>query len=325
MTERDEAAQDGAPGGDISALSAAVLHIGASLDLDTVLKEVLDSARALTGAGCGAIATVDASGQPGDFFTSGLTGDEHRALVEWPDGPGLFGHLGGLAAPIRLADLAEFVNALIPSPCPIDCGAFQGTPMRHRGTHVGSFFLGGKAGGFTDGDEEVLVLFAAQAAAAVANAHAHREERRARADLEALVETCPVGVVVFDAATGALASLNREARRIVAALVSPDLPVEGLTRAIACRRGDGREMTLKEIGSAEVLRAEEVELTVPGGASVRTLLDATPILSGDGALERMVVILQDLEPFEALARSRAEFLSTVTPARLQMRSIRSRN
>ena len=313
MTERNEPSQrEEVPRAPVSALSAAVLRIGASLDLDTVLKEVVDGARALTGADCGAIATVDAAGRPGDFVTSGLTVNEHRALENWPDGPGLFGHLGGLAAPIRLPDLADYVNALIPSPCPIDCGAVQGTPMRHRGVHVGSFFLGGKEGGFTDADEEVLVLFAAQAAAAVANARAHREERRARADLEALVETCPVGVVVFDAATGALASINREARRIVAGLVSPDLPVEGLTRAITCRRGDGREVTLKDLGRAEAVRAEEVELTLPGGASVRTLLDATPIRSEGGAVERMVVVLQDLAPFEALARSRAEFLSMVS-------------
>ena len=163
LTERDEAAGEGKCGASPSALSAAVLRIGASLDLDTVLEEVVATARALTGAGCGAIATVDASGHPGDFVTSGLTADEHRALEAWPDGPGLFAHLAGLAAPLRLADLADLVNALIPSPCPIDCGAFQGTPMRHRGVHVGSFFLGTKAGGFTDADEEVLVLLAAQA------------------------------------------------------------------------------------------------------------------------------------------------------------------
>ena len=152
----------------------------------------------------------------------------------------------------------------------------------------------------------------AQAAAAVANARAHREERRARADLEALVETCPVGVVVLDAATGALASLNREARRITAGLVSPELPVERLAGAMTCRRGDGRTVTLDDLGRGETVRAEEVELSVPGGASVRTLLDATPIRAEDGAVERLVVILQDLEPFEALARSRAEFLSTVS-------------
>ena len=57
--------------------------------------------------------------------------------------------------------------------------------------------------------------------------------RRARADLEALVETCPVGVVVLDAATGALASFNREARRITAGLISPELPVERARTAFA--------------------------------------------------------------------------------------------
>ena len=76
--------------------------------------------------------------------------------------------------------------------------------MRHRGAEVGHFFLAEKADGeaFTGEDEEVLELFASQAAAAIANARTHHNERRARADLEALVETSPVGVVVFDAKSG---------------------------------------------------------------------------------------------------------------------------
>ena len=95
--------------------------------------------------------------------------------------------------------------------------------MRHRDINVGNFFLAEKEGGreFTNGDEEVLTLFAAQAATAIANARAHREERRARADLETLIETSPVGVVVLDAEPGYPVSLNREARRIVAALSMP--------------------------------------------------------------------------------------------------------
>ena len=43
------------------------------------------------------------------------------------------------------------------------------------------------------------MLFASQAATAIANARTHRDEPRAPADLEALVDTSPVGVVVFDA------------------------------------------------------------------------------------------------------------------------------
>ena len=47
--------------------------------------------------------------------------------------------------------------------------------MRHRGTHVGNFFLGDKEGReeFTGENEEVLLLSAAQAAIAIANARTY--------------------------------------------------------------------------------------------------------------------------------------------------------
>ena len=41
-------------------------------------------------------------------------------------------------------------------------------------------------------------MFVSQAALVIANARRHRDERKARAGLEALVDTSPVGVVVFD-------------------------------------------------------------------------------------------------------------------------------
>ena len=54
----------------ISSLSGAVLRISASLDVGTVLRETVDSARALTGARYGAITTIDEAGRPQDFVTS---------------------------------------------------------------------------------------------------------------------------------------------------------------------------------------------------------------------------------------------------------------
>ena len=47
-----------------STLSAAILRISATLDLETVLAEVVESARRLTGARYGVIATVDETGAP---------------------------------------------------------------------------------------------------------------------------------------------------------------------------------------------------------------------------------------------------------------------
>ena len=112
---------------------------------------------------------------------------------------------------------------------------------------VQGFFRGEKGDGreFTDEDEEVLVLFASQAAAIV-NARAHRDERRARADLEALIETSPVGVVVLDPGTCRPVSVNREARRIVASLRMPGRTAEQVHEALTLRRADGRELSLGE-------------------------------------------------------------------------------
>ena len=162
------------------------------------------------------------------------------------------------------------------------------------------------------------MLFASQAANAIANARAHRDERRARADLEALVETSPVGVVVFDAGTGRPASLNREARRLVDGLNAPGRPPEELLEALTCRFSDGREIALAElpmkqvISDAATVRAEEVVLSVPDGRRVTLLVNATPIHGTDGAAESMVVTLQDLASLRELERLQAEFLSMVS-------------
>ena len=74
----------------ISRLSAAILRTSASLNVGTVLHEVVESARALTGARYGVITTIDAAGELQDFVTSGFTTDEHLQLTAWPDGPRLF-------------------------------------------------------------------------------------------------------------------------------------------------------------------------------------------------------------------------------------------
>ena len=324
MTDRDRtAAENEALRARISALSAASLRISASLDLETVLNEVVESARTLTGARYGAIATIDEAGAPQDFVTSGFTADEHRHIVEWPDGPRLFEFFRDLPGPLRIADVPAYVRSLGFSPDLLPSKTFQGTPMRHLGVHVGNFYLVEKAGGeaFTDEDEEVLVLFAAQAAAAIANARTYRAERRARADLEALIETSPVGVVVFEARTGDPVSLNREARRIVEGLCLPGQTAEQLLKTITCRRADGREIALdrlplaRALSGAETVRAEEIVLSVPDGRSVTTLINATPIHGPDGpdgALASVVVTLQDMEPLQELERMRAQFLGMVS-------------
>ncbi len=304
----------------ISSLCVAILRISTSLDINTVLHEVVDSARALSGARYGLITIFDDSGQAQDFVTSGFTAEEHSEMVAWPDGPRLLEHFRNLAGPLRLRDLPAYVRSLGFSTALMRSETLQATPIRYRDEHIGSFFLAEKEDGpeFTDEDEEILVLFASQAAAAIANARTYRDEQRARADLEALIETSPVGVLVLDAKKGNPKSFNREARRIVEGLRMPGRTLEELLEVITFRRGDGREVDLnqlslsQELSISETVRAEEVMISLPDGRSVTTLVNATPIKSATGENESLIVTLQDLEPLEELERMRTEFLSLVS-------------
>ena len=304
----------------ITALGTAILRISATLDVTTVLQEIVDSARSLTGARYGVITTIDDAGGVQDFVSSGFTSEEHEEFMAWPDGPKLWAYFRDLPGPIRLTDLPAFVTSLGYAPDLMHAKTFQGAPLRHRGVQVGNLSLAGKEREpeFTDDDEEVLVLFASLAATAIANARTHRDEQRARADLEALVETSPVGVVVFDAGSGRPLSFNREARRIVEGLRTAGRPLEELLEVVTCRRADGREVALAEfplvrqLSSGETVRAEEMVLSVPDGRSVRTLVNSTPIRSQDGAVTSVVVTMQDLAPLDDLERLRAEFLGMVS-------------
>ena len=66
----------------IDVLTAAILRTNASLDLATVLQEVVDSACALTGARYGVIATIDEAGEMREFVTSGSTSDVWRQFLK---------------------------------------------------------------------------------------------------------------------------------------------------------------------------------------------------------------------------------------------------
>ena len=307
----------------LSRLSQASLRINESLDFDTVLQGVLDSACSLTGARYGVITLLNESGRIQDFLYSGLTPEESRRFAEFPNGMLFFEYLSSIGEPLRLRDFHSYVRELglpefhppmaVSSPLP-----FLAAPIRHLGESVGAFYVGEKELEFTPEDEETLVMFASQAALVIANARRHREEQRTRADLETLVNTTPVGVMVFDAGTGEVRSINREARRIVSDLCAPDGTAEQLLEVLTFRRADGREVSLVEfplaqgLRTGETVRAEEIVLRSPDGRSVTTLVNATPIFLEEGEVESVVVTIQDMTPMEELERLRAEFLGMVS-------------
>ena len=308
----------------LSRLSEASLRINETLEYDKVLQGVLDSARALSSAHYGIITLFGDSGDVATYLVSGLTAEEARALEAEPQGMHFIEHVRSRSNPLRVTDFACHFSSvgLADLRLPTEVSAFMACPIRHRGESLGIIHLAHSEAGreFTPEDEETLVTFASEAALVIANARRYRDEQRARGDLEALVNTAPVGVAVFDARTGSLVSVNREARRIVSVLQGPGEQAEHLLQHLSVRRADGMELSLREftmpqaLQGAETIRAEEIVLYVPGGNSVATLMNATPIHSaeGDGELVSLVVTLQDLTPLEDLDRLRTEFLGMVS-------------
>ena len=306
----------------LSRLSEASLRINESLEFDTVLQEVLDSARVLSGASYGVITLFKDSGAVDAFLASGMTPEEAEGVWAMADGPPFMEHLRSLAVPVRTARLTSYAHSIgLADFSPLaGAGAFMSAPIRHRGQGLGAICLAKREPDpeFSREDEETLVTFASQAAHVIANARRYREEQHARSDLEALVDTAPIGVSVFDARSGDLVSVNREAQRIVSTLQEPGQHAADLLRVMTVRRADGREFSLQEFTVAEALtpaetvRAEEIVMHVPDGRSVTALMNATPIHSAEGELVSFVVTMQDLTPLEELDRLRTEFLGMVS-------------
>ena len=306
----------------LARLGEASLRINESLDFDAVLQGVLDSARDLTRARYGAIVILDDDGHAEALLSSGLTPEEADRLWKVPEAAWFLERLGRISEPLRLPNLPAYLasQGLNQPGLPVSPGPFLAAPVRHLGRSVATLYLAREdsATPFHGEDQETLVMFASQAAMVISNARRYREERRARTDLETLIDTSPVGVVVFDVRTGIPVSFNREATRIVDGLRDADQSPEQLLQALTFRRSDGREVSLQQfslpdaLSTGETVRAEEILLRVPDGRCVSVLLNATPIPSEDGGIVSYIVTLQDLAPLQEQERLRAEFLAMVS-------------
>ena len=241
----------------LSRLSQASLRINESLEFELVLQGVLDSACDLTDAKYGVITMLGDGKQPDVYVVAGLSPDQARELWDFTEGFEVYEYLGRTREPMRFADFQTHMRArgLPDLPLSASVGSFLLAPIIHVGELVGTIYLGREQGAqeFSSADEEILVMFASQAALVIANAHRYREERRSRLDLETLIDTSPVGVIVFDAIGGGVVSANREARRIAAEIHPPGGSLEEVLkthhRTSRRRTGNfaGRSPTLASI------------------------------------------------------------------------------
>ena len=113
-------------------------------------------------------------------------------------------------------------------------------------------------------------MFASQAAVVIANSHRYTEEHRAKDYLEALVNTVPVGVSVFDAKTGDSCRSIRSRGGLSTVPRAGSQPGRNPQR-VDLPASDGREIpldqmpTIRALKNGETVRAEEIIIQLPDG------------------------------------------------------------
>ena len=169
----------------------AGIALSSELSLDALLQRIIETAAEITGAGYAALGVIDKTGQALErFLTTGMDADTHAAIGELPHGRGILGVLIRDAKPLRLHDIADDPRSVGFPPNHPPMKSFLGVPIVLRGVAYGNLYLTEKTGGldFTDEDEELAQLLAAQAAVAIENARLYESSTRWLRQFESLNE-----------------------------------------------------------------------------------------------------------------------------------------
>ncbi|WP_240507042.1 GAF domain-containing protein [Thermoactinospora rubra] len=173
----------------VHALLDAVVSVGSDLDLETVLRRIVETATNLVDASYGALGVVGEGGTLIQFIPVGLSEEEIARIEHWPHGLGLLGLLIKDARPLRLARISDHPESYGFPPGHPEMGSFLGVPIRIRDEVFGNLYLTEKRGGeFDQEDEAIVVALATAAGVAVENARLFEETRRRERWLQASAE-----------------------------------------------------------------------------------------------------------------------------------------
>ena len=174
----------------VYSLLEAVVAVGSSLELEVLLRSIVDTAVSLVDARYGAMGVIGEGGRLAEFIPVGVSRSEIEAIHHWPEGKGVLGLLVTDPKPLRLADIKDHPASFgFPAGHP-PMKTFLGVPIRIRGEVYGNLYLTEKHGGgqFDAEDEAVVVALAAAAGVAIENARLYDQARRQQRWLSATAE-----------------------------------------------------------------------------------------------------------------------------------------
>lgn len=260
----------------------------AELDIEAVLKQLLDVAREITGARYAAVGVLDDRREELErFITAGIDPEAHRAIGDLPRGRGILGVLIEEPRPLRLEHLGDHPRSYgFPAAHP-EMETFLGVPVMVRDQVWGNLYLTEKANGetFTDADEESAVILADWAAIAIDNAKLYGAVEQRRDHLERANRSLDTTVAIARA-LGGETDLNRilelivkRARALVAARTLVIMLAQDDELVVAAGAGElgaavhGQRMAIEGTVTGRVLRSRRPERIENAGTELRASLE----------------------------------------------------
>ncbi len=228
------------------------------LDLESVLRSVVNAGREVTDARYAALGVLDPDGEELErFIYVGIDEETRREIGNLPRGRGVLGELIRDPVPLRLRDVNQHPHAFGFPPGHPQMSSFLGVPIAIRGEVFGNLYLTEKQGAeeFSAADEEAALMLATWAGIAVQNARLYTALREQEEQTEQALRRAETSVDIARAVGG-----ETNVERVLDLIVKRARAlVEARTLLVLLRRG-GRLQVAAQAGE---VRPQFAEFSVP--------------------------------------------------------------
>lgn len=262
----------------LRSLIAANHAVVDGLDIEQVLRHIVDAAVTLVDAQYGALGVVSPDGRLERFIHVGIAPDLAAQIGHLPEGHGLLGAVIDSDDPIRLEEIGGDPRSIgFPAHHP-PMHSFLGVPIRVRGATFGNLYLTNRASGtFTAEDEELVTALAATAGVAIDNARLYDDSQR-RQHLNAALNDVTAALLAPDTTDVFGVVADRVGTLAGADLVTVFVPTGTGQLRVETARGAAAtsiEGTMLTAGDSVIARA------IAGNALITTHADADALPFGE--------------------------------------------
>ena len=228
------------------------------LDLEALLRSVVEAARDLTSAEYAALGVLDRDGKELErFIYLGIDEETRRAIGSLPRGRGVLGELIREPVPLRLRDVDEHPHAYGFPPGHPHMHSFLGVPISVRGETYGNLYMTQKQGAeeFDEDDEAAAKNLAVWAGIAIENARLYTTLSEREAEVEKSLKRAEASVDIARAVGG-----ETEVARVLDLIVKRARALVDARALLVLLRHEGRLVVAAKAGEV----GEEVShLTIP--------------------------------------------------------------